>query len=153
LNTWVKIVGVTAIVGAAVFLSDKFNQAKNTFSVKFKSFGLPTVSSAILTVPIDLEFFNSTGITISIADFLADIYIKKNGQWINAGIVQQPIQLQPNLSQKRITPSINLKCTYACMSVRKACLTAPIWNIRYQLPHVAAPPPDPVCLASYPSCA
>ena len=112
MSNFVKIVAVTAIIGAGMYLADKFYLAKNTFSVKLKSFGLPQVTGAIVTLPLDLEFNNTTGLTISIPDFLADIYIKKSGQWIRAGVLAQPIQLPAGTSVQRITPSANLRTIF-----------------------------------------
>jgi len=109
LSNFVKIVTVTAIIGAGIYLTDKFYRAANAFGVKLKSFGLPIVSATTVTLPLDLEFNNTTGLTISIPDFLADIYVKKNGQWIRAGVLSQAIQLAPGISQKRINPSANLR--------------------------------------------
>jgi hypothetical protein len=108
LSSAVKIVAFTAIIGAGMFLVNQYYQVKNTFSIKLKGFGLPTVSVGILTLPIDLQFNNTTGMAISIPDFMADIFLKRQGQWQNVVQVKQSVELPAGISVKRITARINL---------------------------------------------
>lgn len=108
----VKIVAFTAIIGAGMYMVNKFYRAANAFGVKLKSIGIPKLNGTVVTIPLQLDFDNTTGITISIPDFLADIYIRKNGQWLRAGVLAQAIVLAPGTSTKEILPSVNLRTVF-----------------------------------------
>lgn len=109
LNTIVKYAIATGIIGVGMWAVDRFSKAAKNFTVTFKRLGIPQLSSGILTVPVDLQFNNTTGITITIPDFTADLYILKQGVFTKAGIVQQPMQLAPGISEKRLLPQFNLR--------------------------------------------
>lgn len=101
---------VIGIIGVAMWLISRAQQQVNNFGIDLKKIGIPKFSGSVVTLPLDIAFNNTTGITINIPDFVADLYVQDaNGQWKKGGYIQQTITLPPGQSEKRIEPKIDLK--------------------------------------------
>ena len=108
MNGVVKSGLVIVFVSALAYAISRVQKSVDDFSIRVQKIGIPRISKSVVTLPIDLQFDNTTGIPISINDFVADLYVKKNGQWVKGGVIQQPVQLPTGVSVKRIEPSIDL---------------------------------------------
>lgn len=110
LNGLLKFTLVAAIIGTAMWAIQRAQQEVNSFAVKVKKLGIPRLSGSVVTLPLDVEFNNTTGLTINIPDFVADLYILDNqNQWKKGGFITQNITLQPGKSEKRIEPKVDLR--------------------------------------------
>lgn len=105
MGTALRIALVATILGGAYWL---FNQAKQAFSLSIVRYGSPHINGASVTLPITIRFNNPTPFPINLDSLHADIFLQKYGQWVRAGVVDQPISIQSGISDGVITPKIDL---------------------------------------------
>lgn len=110
MNGLLKFTLFAAIAGGVFWAVNRAQQSVKDFSLKLKKIGMPRLSSGIVTLPLDIVFDNTTGLTINIPDFVADLYVlDANNQWKPGGFISQNISLPPGTSEKRLEPKIDLK--------------------------------------------
>lgn len=101
-------IGIAAGIAALLFWGfDAAKKALGAFSFAISRYGSPTLRGAFLQVPITVSFNNPSPVAINLDKVHADIYIQKFGQWIKAGVIDQPITLPPGRNEQTLVPQID----------------------------------------------
>lgn len=109
LNTITKL-GIGAGLIGLLYLGAK--AAKNAianFSFNITGYRTPKLSGTKLTIPLEVTFTNPTPLPINIDKLVADIYMDKNGSWVKAAQIAQPVAIAPGTSMQVISPVVDLK--------------------------------------------
>lgn len=112
LGTIIKLSIGAVIVGLGFLAYRASKFALANFDFKIVGYGKPTISNLRLTVPIVIKFTNPTPIPISLDQVLADIYINKNGQYVKAAQINQPINIPAGTTNQNIFPVIDLNSIF-----------------------------------------
>jgi hypothetical protein len=109
MTTIVRVGFVAAFIGAIVFGVSKIKDIATGFSVDVVKYGLPKISNAILTLPIQLRFHNPGPVAINIDRFVADISLFKVNTFQKVAQVSQAISIPPGDSLQVIYTQLNFK--------------------------------------------
>jgi hypothetical protein len=110
LDNVVKIGIGLAFIGGILYIVHELKSKVKDFEVNLKSIGKPRIQSGVLTIPLDVQFSNPTGIPVTVKNFVADLYIKKNNQWVKGGVIQKPVlEIGAGTSVQRIEPKVDIR--------------------------------------------
>jgi len=112
LGTLLKLSIGAAVIGLGFLAYRASKFALANFDFKIVGYGKPIVSNLSVTIPIVIKFTNPTPIPISLDQVLADIYIKKNGAYVKAAQINQPVNIPAGVSNQNIFPVIDLNSIF-----------------------------------------
>ena len=108
-NTFTKMGIAAVIIGLVVWGSKVAIKTLSLFQFDIVGYGKPTLAGQLLTIPLQIHYKNPTPIPIHLDRLKAEIYLDKNGTFIQAATVDQPVTLQPGESVQWLTPILNLQ--------------------------------------------
>jgi hypothetical protein len=110
LTTIVKFGIGAGVIALLVWGSkDRLKKLLSDFQIDITGYGKPTLNGPVLTVPLQLKFTNPTPLPITLDSFVADVYLEKNGQFIPAAKINQPISIQPGVTTQWLLPAVDLQ--------------------------------------------
>ena len=102
------ILGSIGLLTVAAIVYGK--RTLDKFSFRIAAYGLPRISNGVLTLPIHLEFFNPTVLTIPINTLKLDTYlIQINGTRKQVASVNQPLTIYPGTGTQILYVSTDLQ--------------------------------------------
>lgn len=108
MNPLVKVGIGAAVIGALMWGWKTAKSAMTDFKFEIVAYGKPKLSGSFLTVPLQIKFTNPTPLPISIDQINANAFINKNGRWVHAANVHQPLTLPSGESFQIISPALNV---------------------------------------------
>lgn len=112
MNTFIKIGLGAGLLGAMFWGATAIKKAVNKFSFEIVGFGTPKLSNFFLTVPVVVRFTNPTVVPVHADRLLAEFYINKNGQFVYAGQIDQPVSIPVNNSEQVLNPVLDIKSIF-----------------------------------------
>ena len=109
LNSFTKIGIAAAVIALLVWGSNVARKTLSLFQFDIVGYGKPTLAGQLLTVPLQIRYKNPTPLPINVDRLSADIYLDKNGTFVKAATVDQPVTLQPGESIQWLMPVLNLQ--------------------------------------------
>lgn len=109
MGTGLKIILGAVAVGVIALLV-KGRQAVNQFTFDIIGYGIPKISNWVLSVPLQLRFNNPLPTPIPLQRFEVNLFMLQGGNtWQQIGRIDQPITIDSGISEKTITPVVDLK--------------------------------------------
>lgn len=112
MNTFIKVGLVGGIIALVVWGAKAAQRAIAAFQFDIVSYGRPTLSGLILTVPLQIRYSNPTPLPINVDKLIGDIYLNKNGTFVLAARVNQPVTLSPGESTQWLNPTLDLQSVF-----------------------------------------
>lgn len=82
------------------------------FAVDIEGYGVPRLKGWVITVPVILRFNNPSPVPITVTRLLATTSVLKNGQWIQAGHLDQPVNIPSGVSNQTFSASVDLQSIF-----------------------------------------
>jgi hypothetical protein len=82
------------------------------FRFDIVGYGKPTINGWNLTVPLQIKYKNPTPLPINVDQLIGDIYLNKNGTFVLAAKVNQPVTLDPGTSLQWLYPALDLQAVF-----------------------------------------
>ncbi len=108
LSTIVKFGIAAAAIGLAYMGYDYARKVSSRFNFEIVGYKKPKISGWNLTIPLVIRFTNPTPIQIAADRVLADIFIKKAGQWVAAARIDQAVKVPSGKTDQEVYPVLNL---------------------------------------------
>ncbi|MGL6121679.1 MAG: hypothetical protein ACRC1W_01320 [Shewanella sp.] len=109
LNTITKLGIAAGVIALVVWGAKAAQKTLSAFQFDIVGYGKPSLLGTMLTVPFQIRYKNPTPLPISVDQLTADIYLNKNGTFVQAARVNQPVTLQPGESTQWLSPTLNLE--------------------------------------------
>lgn len=111
MGTGLKIILGAAAIGAIALLV-KGKQAVDQFTFEIVGYGLPKLSNWILSIPLQLQFQNPLPTSIPVQRFEVNLFMLQGNVWQQIGRIDQPLVIPAGISDKTITPQVDLKSIF-----------------------------------------
>lgn len=109
MNTFTKVGIAGVIIGLVMWGAKAAQKTLSAFQFDVVGYGRPTLTGAMLTVPLQLRFKNPTSLPILIDRLYADVYLLKNNEFVQAARVNDPVNIPPGESNQWAYPVINIQ--------------------------------------------
>jgi len=109
LNNFTKLGLVAGLIALLLWGAKAAQRAASNFQFDIVGYGKPALAGTFLTVPLQIKYTNPTSIPIVLDQLIGDIYINKNGTFVLAAKVNQPVSIQPGTSIQWLSPTLDLQ--------------------------------------------
>ncbi len=113
MKTVLKLGIVASVIGLIAIGLQKASNMAGGFQVDILKYGLPKLSSGVITLPIAVKFVNPSPIAINIQQFVADIELFKVSAFQKIAQVNHPLTIAPGESVQIIYAQLSLKDLFA----------------------------------------
>jgi hypothetical protein len=99
-------------LAVAYWAVNAVKKAANAFSLDIVGYGMPRMSGFILTVPLQVKFTNPTSIPLKVDQLVADVYVLKGTQFVQAAQINQPVSVPAGDTVQTIIANLDLRAIF-----------------------------------------
>lgn len=108
-----KVGGAIALIALLGFLAFGYaKRAAQAFTFSVVRYGSPVLGGTTLQLPVVIQFKNPTPLPLNLDSIHADVFIQKDGQWIQVAIVDEPLSVPAGVSNQTLTPRFDLNAIF-----------------------------------------